>query len=60
MVRDESGDVWLTVKEAAIKLGLSPSRIYHIRDKLTHRKGNSVRSKVYFLDSTLFDDYMNI
>lgn len=60
MVREDNGDVWLSVKEAAERLGLSVSRIYHIKNKLTHRKGNSTRSRVYFLESALFEDYMNI
>ncbi|MBR1449780.1 MAG: hypothetical protein IJ588_13700 [Prevotella sp.] len=60
MVKEENGDVWLSPKEAAQQLGLSVGRIYHIKNKLTHRKGGSVRSRVFFLESTLFDDYMNI
>jgi len=59
MVKEDNGDVWLSPKEAADKLGLSVSRLYHIKNRLTHRKGNSVTSRVYFLESTLFDDYMN-
>ena len=60
MVTDKDGDVWLTPKEAAVKLGLSVGRIYQIKDSLTHRKGNTPQSRVFFLDRTLFDDYMNI
>lgn len=59
MVTIDNGEVWLSPKEAAQRLGLSVSRIYHIKNRLTHRKGNSLRSKVYFLESTLFEDYMN-
>ena len=59
MVKDDKGDVWLTPKEAAIKLSLSVGRIYQIKDSLTHRKGNTPQSHVYFLERTLFDDYMN-
>jgi hypothetical protein len=60
MVKDEKGDVWLTPKEAAIKLNLSVGRIYQIKDNLTHRKqGNSNQGRVFFLDRTLFSDYMN-
>lgn len=59
MVRDEKGDVWLTVKEAAIKLNLSVGRIYQLKDYLTHRKGNTPQSRVFFLERTLWDDYMN-
>lgn len=60
MVKDGNGDVWLTPKEAAIKLGLTVGTIYHIKNHLTHRKGSSKMARVYFLESTLFDDYMNI
>lgn len=60
MVKESNGDVWLTPKEAAEKLGRSVGLIYHIKDKLTHRKGDSPKSRVYFLESTLFDDYMSI
>ena len=59
MVKDSNGDVWLTPQEAADKLGLSVGHIYHIKSKLTHRKGETSRSRVFFLESTLFDDYMN-
>ena len=60
MVIDEHGEVWLSPQEAADKLKLSVSRIYHIKSKLTHKKGNSCRSRVYFLERRLFDDYTNI
>ena len=60
MVKDANGDVWLSPQEAADRLGLSVSRIYHIKDHLTHLKGNSIRSRVFFLEATLFDDYTNI
>jgi hypothetical protein len=60
MVKDSNGDVWLTPQEAADKLGLTVGWIYHIKKHLTHRKGNKAKSRVYFLDSTLVDDYMNI
>lgn len=60
MVTETNGDVWLSPKEAADRIGLSVSRIYHIKNSLTHRKGNSSRSRVFFLESTLFDDYMNM
>lgn len=55
MVTDSNG-TWLTPSEAADILGLSRSRIYHLRDKLTHRKG----TRLFFLRESLFDDYMNI
>ena len=60
MVKDARGDVWLSPQEAADRLGLSVSRIYHIKNHLTHCKGNSNRSRVFFLEATLFDDYTNI
>lgn len=60
MVKDDKGDVWLTPKEAAIKLNLSVGRIYQLKDSLTHRKqGNASQGRVFFLDRTLFNDYMN-
>ena len=61
MVRDKDGNEWLTPKEAAQKLGLSVGRIYQLKNSLTHRKvGSEAQGRVFFLDSTLFDDYMNI
>ena len=60
MVKDEQGDVWLTPKEAAIKLNLSVGRIYQLKNSLTHRKvGGENQGRVFFLYRTLFDDYMN-
>lgn len=59
MVKDGNGDVWLTPQEAADHLGLSVGYIYHIKDKLTHKKGDRKKSRVFFLESTLFDDYMS-
>ena len=60
MIKDANGDVWLSPKEAAIKLSLSVGRIYQLKNRLTHKKGNTPQSHVFFLDRTLFDDYMNI
>ena len=61
MVRDSEGNDWLTPKEAAQKLNLSVGRIYQLKNSLTHRKvGLEKQGRVFFLDSTLFDDYMNI
>jgi len=60
MITDKNGDVWLTPQEAANKLGLSRDRVYHIKDKLTHKKGSSDKSRVFFLERTLFEDYTNI
>lgn len=61
MVKDAEGNEWLTPKEAATKLGLSVSRIYQIKNNLTHRKvGSERQGRVFFLESKLIDDYMNI
>lgn len=61
MVKDDNGDVWLTPKEAAVKLSLSVGRVYQIKHSLTHRKiGIKKQGRVFFLDRTLIDDYMNI
>jgi hypothetical protein len=61
MVKDEKGDVWLTPKEAAKKLDLSVGRIYQIKESLTHKKvGSEKQGRLFFLDRTLVDDYMNI
>lgn len=60
MVTDENGEVWLTMKEAAIELNLSVVRVRQIKKFLTHRKGNTPQSRVYFLKRTLFEDYLNI
>jgi hypothetical protein len=59
MITDDNGDVWLTPKEAAQELGLSVDRIYHLKNLLTHRKGNTIRSHVFFLKRTLFQDYIS-
>jgi hypothetical protein len=60
IIEDADGDEWVTVEEAAAILNLSKGRIYQIKNHLTHRKGNSRQSRVYFLKSRLFEDYMNI
>ena len=54
-----NGETWLTAKEAADRLGMSVSRLYHLKNNLTHKKGKSSQSRIYFLERTLFDDYMN-
>ena len=60
MVTDSNGELWLSVKEAAARLNLSVSRLYQIKDSLTHRKvGSQKQGRVFFLDRTLLDDYMN-
>ena len=60
IIEDADGDEWVTVEEAAAILNLSKGRIYKIKNHLTHRKGNSRQSRVYFLKSRLFEDYMNM
>lgn len=61
MVKDGNGDVWLTPKEAAVKLNLSVGRVYQIKNSLTHRKvGAASQGRVFFLDKTLVEDYMNL
>ena len=61
MVVDKDGERWLTPKEAAQKLGLSVSRIYQIKNQLTHKKvGTEKQSRVFFLDSELVEDYLNL
>ena len=61
MVTDRNGDIWLTPKEAAKKLDLSVGRIYQIKESLTHKKvGSEKQGRLFFLDRTLVDDYMNI
>ena len=58
MVKDKNGDIWLSPKEAAVRLNLSVGRIYQLKDKLTHRKGDNKQSRIFFLERTLFDEYM--
>ena len=60
MVTEKDGSQWLSPKEAADYLSLSVSRIYHLKNFLTHRKGNTRKSRVLFLKETLLDDYLNI
>jgi len=61
MLKDCNGDVWLTAKEAAIELNLSVGRIYQIKNLLTHHKiGSANQGRIFFLQRTLIDDYMNI
>lgn len=57
MVKDKNGDIWLSPKEAAVRLSLSVGRIYQLKDKLTHRKGDNKQSRIFFLERTLFDEY---
>ncbi len=60
VIIDADGEEWLTAEGAAAYLHLSVSRIYHIKNHLTHRKGDSRQSRVFFLKRTLFEDYLNI
>ena len=55
-----NGVEWLTTKEAADFLGLSVSRVYHIKRYLTHRKGKSKSSRILFRKDTLIDNYLSI
>jgi ACT domain-containing protein len=50
---------WLTPAEAAEYLGISRSRIYHLKDKLSHFKGRTKQSRVLFLKENLLEDYLN-
>jgi hypothetical protein len=59
-ILDANGEEWVTPAEAARILHISVDRIYHIKNHLTHRKGNSPSSRVFFLKRTLFEDYMSI
>lgn len=56
MVEDSDGVVWLTPKEAAEYLGLSLSRLYHIKTRLTHWKGKKM---LLFRKDRLLGEYMN-
>ena len=60
VVITEKDDEWVTAKEAAEILKISIGRLYHIKNHLTHRKGNSEKSRLFFLKSRLLDDYINI
>ena len=55
-----NGYDYLTPAEAAEELGLSRSRIYHIKQYLTHRKGATPQSRILFRRDTLLDDYLSI
>ena len=61
MMKDAWGEEWLTPKEAATRLGLSVSRIYQLKEQLTHKKqGREKQGRVFFLARTLFEDYMSL
>ena len=51
-------DDWVSAEEATKNHNISPRSIYQIKNHLTHRKGNTPQSRVYFLKSRLFEDYM--
>ena len=53
-------DDWVTAEEAAKILKISRSRVYQIKNQLTHRKGNTPQSRVLFKKSRLREDYMNM
>lgn len=58
---DNNGNVWITAKEAALRLNLSVSRIYHIKNRLTHRKiGDSPKSRILFLERAIVNDYLSL
>lgn len=57
---EKSGDEWVTAEEAAKILHISRDRLYHIKNHLTHRKGNSPKSRLLFLKSSLIEDYMDM
>ncbi len=56
----DDGDDWVSAEEAAKILKISRGRIYQIKNHLTHRKGNTPQSRLFFKKSRLQEDYMNI
>lgn len=58
LIKDDND--WVTADEAAKILKLSRSRIYQIKNHLTHKKGNTPQSRVLFKKSRLQEDYMNM
>ena len=58
IVNDEED--WVSAEEAAKILNISRGRIYQIKNHLTHRKGNTPQSRVFFKKSRLREDYMNM
>lgn len=58
IVRDD--DDWVSAEEAAKILNISRGRVYQIKNHLTHRKGNTPQSRLFFKKSRLREDYMNI
>ena len=53
-------DDWISAEEAAKILNISRSRVYQIKNHLTHRKGNTPQSRVFFKKSRLREDYLNM
>ena len=53
-------DDWVSAEEAAKILNISRGRVYQIKNHLTHRKGNTPQSRVFFKKSRLREDYMNM
>jgi len=53
-------DDWVSAEEAAKILNITRGRIYQIKNHLTHRKGNTPQSRVFFKKSRLREDYMNM
>ena len=51
---------WVSAEEAAKILNITRGRIYQIKNHLTHRKGNTPQSRVFFKKSRLREDYMNM
>lgn len=50
----------ITPKEAAERLGISLSRLYHIKDRLPHTKlGTNKQGPLRFYSKGLMDAYMN-
>ena len=58
IVNDEED--WVSAEEAAKILNISRGRIYQIKNHLTHRKGNTPQSRVFFKKSRLREDYLNM
>ena len=53
-------DDWISAEEAAKILNISQGRVYQIKNHLTHRKGNTPQSRVFFKKSRLREDYLNM
>ena len=53
-------DDWVSAEEAAKILNISRGRVYQIKNHLTHRKGNTPQSRVFFKKSRLREDYLNM